>query len=706
MSNYEFWKDLGKIFNAVVAYQEKSIEFNKRFINPWIKIGNVFDTQDRHREAVRAYQQAVDLDPGNAQTWLELGNAHFRNEAFDEAVTAFQKAIELNPNLGWPYSNLALTYVVQSRHAEARLLFEKSITLLEDDKDKAISWNRLGNLHRKLNEYDLAMLAFQKADELDKENTGFKDEFDEVLARVDGTRDDETAPEDMIANSIQLIVEQNQTEEKVPVGLQETPAEALAESIQPPVVKLDTAAEEMKMEEPGNITSEPQSTELPIIESRSAPEVADLLGEENKPAVEDVLPLDGQVVSANLVVPTPPSDTDKFDTPETVEVPVPAEKTETVLTENVTETYTESLMGMESVTETFHSKLPEAIDVSDTVPPAQEIPELDRADEQVLNSDEKTTDPVTKVLSINENIVETTLEVVDAGEKVSEPTPEIMEVVEKVNEAVIELVDAGEKVTEPAAEVPSTDEEAAEPTREVLIDKVEEPVIAGIPSEVPVETNAVSEKEAAPEINIQIKSIPEMNNVGTNIKENDAEIQPVFMMDEVGLNATGIDTLTPSSLDEEMITSHEPIAMVDETGGFQLEMDTKNAHVWNELGNVYFNRGAIDDAIVAYSKAIELDRWFAWPYSNLALAYVQKERFAEAMLLYQRSIELFAGNKDKAISWNRLGNVYRRLNDYDNAIASYQRADELDPDNSTIYQQSRFSLLGNYQVELNTSLSS
>jgi tetratricopeptide (TPR) repeat protein len=141
------------------------------------------------------------------------------------------------------------------------------------------------------------------------------------------------------------------------------------------------------------------------------------------------------------------------------------------------------------------------------------------------------------------------------------------------------------------------------------------------------------------------------------------------------------------------------IAMVNESGDFKLEIDAKNAHVWNELGNVYFNRGAVEDAIIAYSKAIELDRLFAWPYSNLALAYVQKGSFAEAMLLYQRSIELFKNDKDKAISWNRLGNVYRRLNDYDNAIAAYQRADELDPDNSTIYLQSRFSLLGSFQIK-------
>jgi tetratricopeptide (TPR) repeat protein len=150
---------------------------------------------------------------------------------------------------------------------------------------------------------------------------------------------------------------------------------------------------------------------------------------------------------------------------------------------------------------------------------------------------------------------------------------------------------------------------------------------------------------------------------------------------------------------QTLAASQEPVAKIDPSGDVQIEMDTKNAHVWNELGNVYFNTGAFDDSIAAYTKAIELDRWFAWPYSNLALAYMQKGRFAEAILLYQRSIELFTSDKDKAISWNRLGNVYRRLNDYDNAIASYQRADELDPENATLSLQSRFSLLGTLNME-------
>jgi len=145
--------------------------------------------------------------------------------------------------------------------------------------------------------------------------------------------------------------------------------------------------------------------------------------------------------------------------------------------------------------------------------------------------------------------------------------------------------------------------------------------------------------------------------------------------------------------------TNSELSMDDANSDLTVDMDTKNAHVWNELGNVYLNAGALDDAIVAYSRAIELDKQFAWPYSNLATTYGQKDRLDEAILLYQRSIELFSNEKDKAIAWNRLGNVYRRLEDYENAIAAYQRADDLDPGNVVVKHQTKSSPLGNQKVD-------
>ena len=110
------------------------------------------------------------------------------------------------------------------------------------------------------------------------------------------------------------------------------------------------------------------------------------------------------------------------------------------------------------------------------------------------------------------------------------------------------------------------------------------------------------------------------------------------------------------------------------------EIKVANADMWNAKGNAHFQRGEMEQAIQAYNKAIQLDTSFGWPYSNLALTYLTQGQYAEAILLYERSLELLSSDKDKAVSWNGLGNIYRCINDYENAVAAYQKAAELDPD--------------------------
>jgi tetratricopeptide (TPR) repeat protein len=99
---------------------------------------------------------------------------------------------------------------------------------------------------------------------------------------------------------------------------------------------------------------------------------------------------------------------------------------------------------------------------------------------------------------------------------------------------------------------------------------------------------------------------------------------------------------------------------------------------WNELGNLYFISGAYGPAIQAYVRSIELDRTFGRPYSNLALALVHTGKYEEALELYKRSLELLSDTQEKAITWNRLGFLFREIKDYQNAAAAYEQAAQLD----------------------------
>ena len=143
-----------------------------------------------------------------------------------------------------------------------------------------------------------------------------------------------------------------------------------------------------------------------------------------------------------------------------------------------------------------------------------------------------------------------------------------------------------------------------------------------------------------------------------------------------------LDQINPFREREEIMVdaraNHEPGSEIFEDvlkkGEHGIE---ENANIWNELGLILFKVGAYDDAIDAYKKAIELEPSFGYLYSNLGQVYVSQGRLTDAIDLYEKSIKLLFNNKDKAISWTRLGDIYRQLGQYDEAMAAYQLADAL-----------------------------
>ena len=240
----------------------------------------------------------------------------------------------------------------------------------------------------------------------------------------------------------------------------------------------------------------------------------------------------------------------------------------------------------------------------------------------------------------------------------------------------MEMADVSE--TETVPELPSTADEPTSPAEEDVPSSPEPaPVILGsqIPSDTPAEDDASESADPAVESG-QI----EKADVTT-----DAELETGKSSHSAPAN---IDDSTPHADVPEDKVNDQPQANTDE----------KNAQIWNELGSIYFNTGAYDEAIQAFSKATELDPSYGWPYNNLASIYFQKERYSEAALLYQKAIRLLGETKEKALLWNRLGDTYRRLNERNNAAVAYQKAAELDPDHVSLLTRARLSLLGNHRA--------
>ena len=114
---------------------------------------------------------------------------------------------------------------------------------------------------------------------------------------------------------------------------------------------------------------------------------------------------------------------------------------------------------------------------------------------------------------------------------------------------------------------------------------------------------------------------------------------------------------------------------------------------------MFFKACSHREASDCYRKVVEMEPLNGMAHRNLAMSLTYQSRFAEAIPYYLRSTELLQDDKKKADNWNQLGNVYRRLNDYDKAIAAYRNAVQLNHEQDTLLTRARFSLLGNCYVD-------
>jgi tetratricopeptide (TPR) repeat protein len=102
------------------------------------------------------------------------------------------------------------------------------------------------------------------------------------------------------------------------------------------------------------------------------------------------------------------------------------------------------------------------------------------------------------------------------------------------------------------------------------------------------------------------------------------------------------------------------------------------ALLWNEIGNIHKRYGSHQDAIVAYTKAIELDPASSWPCFNLGHAYYLCGEYGHALIFFRQCLQSMGLIKDQVMVWNMIGDTYRALKDFDNAVLAYRKADALE----------------------------
>ncbi len=109
---------------------------------------------------------------------------------------------------------------------------------------------------------------------------------------------------------------------------------------------------------------------------------------------------------------------------------------------------------------------------------------------------------------------------------------------------------------------------------------------------------------------------------------------------------------------------------------------TESLILWNLMGASAAQIGQLDDAILAFEKAISIKPDYAEAYNNMGLALKDQGKVKEATEAYNKALSI---KPDFADAYHNAGNILQEQGKLDEAIQAYSKALSIKPDNADAY---------------------
>ena len=148
----------------------------------WIpfKKGALLRQQSQFEAALKAYEDAGNLDETLPDLWAEVGNLHFDLEHYDDAEEAFTRAIEQDPYDHRSMNNLAWTFAVRGRNLDVGIeLSRTSIELREEPS----YMDTLAELYYKQGDRRRALIWIRRAIRMGTDSPELKDHLKKQVER-------------------------------------------------------------------------------------------------------------------------------------------------------------------------------------------------------------------------------------------------------------------------------------------------------------------------------------------------------------------------------------------------------------------------------------------------------------------------------------------------------------------------------------------
>jgi len=109
---------------------------------------------------------------------------------------------------------------------------------------------------------------------------------------------------------------------------------------------------------------------------------------------------------------------------------------------------------------------------------------------------------------------------------------------------------------------------------------------------------------------------------------------------------------------------------------------TGNDVAHNNLGDVLFQKGRVDEAITHFQQTLQISPNYKDTHYNLATALMQKGRVDEAITQYREALQLKPDHADAHVN---LGNALRQMGREEEAIIQYQKALQITPESANAH---------------------
>lgn len=102
----------------------------------------------RHfKEAVTAFEQACELEPGNPVAWNNLGSAHLTMGELGNAESNFKKALKIDPNYALAHYNYGVTRDLLKDYEGAIAAYTRALELDPELQDPGVNPAIVNNEH-------------------------------------------------------------------------------------------------------------------------------------------------------------------------------------------------------------------------------------------------------------------------------------------------------------------------------------------------------------------------------------------------------------------------------------------------------------------------------------------------------------------------------------------------------------------------------